>query len=125
MDLKVNRFKVHGEGDIKYTYNNHLMAKDPETAIMNFLKALEKLQGYIEQEQRKIAELQKELPILQEVLSKTCRKEGRLSELKNEFAAIGLKIQLSIARENKEQYETNTPNVLQVNERLPARLKAN
>lgn len=46
VDIRVNRFLVQGEGNIKYTYNNGIMAKDPETAAMNFLKALEKPPRY-------------------------------------------------------------------------------
>jgi hypothetical protein len=61
------------------------MAKDPETA-MNFLRALEKLPGFVKQEQEKIAEIQKDLPILQEVVNGTWSKESRLSELKTELA---------------------------------------
>lgn len=62
---------------------------------------------------------------LQEVVSGTWKKESRLSELKTEFAAIDRKIQLSTAPENKEQSETVTTNGSQLNEKLPARLKAN
>ena len=47
------------------------MEKDPETASMNFLRALEKLPRYVKQEQEKIAELQKDLPVLQEVVNGT------------------------------------------------------
>ncbi|PZR15095.1 MAG: DNA methylase, partial [Flavobacterium psychrophilum] len=96
VDIRVNRFLVQGEGNIKYTYNNGLMAKDPETAAMNFLRALEKLPGFVKQEQEKIAEIQKDLPILQEVVNGTWSKENRLSELKTELAAVERKIQLSI-----------------------------
>jgi N12 class adenine-specific DNA methylase len=106
VDLKVNRFFVQGEGNIKYTYNNGLMAKDSETASMNFLKALEKLPGYIEHEQKKITEIQKDLPVLQEVINSMWSKENRLSELKTELAAAERKIQLSITPENTEQKET-------------------
>jgi len=101
-DIRVNRFLVQGEGNIKYTYNNGLMAKDPETAAMNFLRALEKLPGFIKQEQDKIAEIQKDLPILQEVVNGTWSKESRLSELKTELAAVERKIQLSITPETKQ-----------------------
>lgn len=101
VDIRVNRFLVQGEGNIKYTYNNGIMAKDPETAAMNFLKALEKLPGYIEQEQKKIAELQKDLPVLREVVNGTWTKESKLSELKTELAAVERKIQLSITPETK------------------------
>ena len=64
------------------------MAKNPETAAMNFLRALEKLPGFVKQEQEKIAEIQKDLPILQEVVNGTWSKESRLSELKTELAAV-------------------------------------
>ncbi len=103
VDIRVNRFLVRGEGNIKYTYNNGLMAKDPETAAMNFLRALEKLPGFVKQEQEKIAEIQKDLPILQEVVNGTWSKESRLSELKTELAAVERKIQLSITPEIKAE----------------------
>ena len=98
---KYNRFFIQGEGNIKYTYNNGIMAKDPETAAMNFLRALVKLPGFVKQEQEKIAEIQKDLPILQEVVNGTWSKESRLSELKTELAAVERKIQLSITPEIK------------------------
>lgn len=102
---RTNRFFIMGEGNIKYTYNNGLIAKDEKLAAMNFLNALEKLPGYIEQEQKKIAEIQKDLPILQEVVNGTWSKESRLSELKTELAAVERKIQLSITPETKEEPE--------------------
>ena len=103
VDIRVNRFLMQGEGNIKYTYNNGLIAKDEKLAAMNFLNALEKLPGYIEQEQKKITEIQKDLPILQEVINGTWSKESRLSELKTELAAVERKIQLSITQETKEK----------------------
>jgi N12 class adenine-specific DNA methylase len=103
VDIKVNRFLVQGEGNIKYTYNNGIIAKDPQTAAINFMNALEKLPSYIDQEQKKISELQKDLPVLQEVVNGIWTKESRLSEMKTELAAIDRKIQLSIAPEHKEQ----------------------
>ncbi len=84
------------------------MAKDPETAAMNFLKALEKLPGYIQQEQKKIAELKKDLPVLQEVVNGTWTKESKLSDLKTVLAAVERKIQLSIAPENQNEHTENT-----------------
>lgn len=103
VDIRVNRFLIQGEGNIKYTYNNGIIAKDEKLASMNFLNALEKLPTYIEQEQKKITEIQKDIPVLQEVLNGTWSKESRLSELKTELAAIERKIQLSIAPEPEEK----------------------
>ncbi len=122
-DIKVNRFLVQGEGNIKYTYNNGVIAKDAQTASMNFLNALEKLPGYIEQEQKKILELQKDLPVLQEVVNSIWTKESRLSELKTELAAVERKIQLSITPEDKVHEKKTEADVAQVQERPDARLK--
>jgi len=99
---KHNRFFIQGEGNIKYTFNNGVMAKEPETASLNFLRALEKLPTYIKKEQEHMAEFQKDIPILQEVVNGTWAKERRLSELKTELAGIDRKIQLSLAPEKKE-----------------------
>ena len=94
-----NRFFVMGDSEIKYSFNNGIIAKDPETAAVNFLRALEKLPGYMEQEELKIVELKKDLPILEEVVNGTWSKEGRLSELKTELAAVERKLQLSLQTE--------------------------
>ena len=102
IDIRENRFFIQGEGAIKYTYNNGIMAKDPETASMNFIKALEKLPGYIEQEESKVNELQRDIPILQEVVDGVWAKETSLVELKNELASIDRKILLTITPELKE-----------------------
>jgi len=121
-DIKVNRFLVQGEGNIKYTYNNGLIANDAKLASMNFLSALEKIPSYIEQEQKKIAELQKDLPVLQAVVNGIWTKENKLSELKTELAAIDRKIQLSIASEPKEQEEAIK--ISDIKERSSVGLKA-
>ncbi|MFW0739742.1 N-6 DNA methylase [Flavobacterium sp. T12S277] len=123
VDIRVNRFLIQGEGNIKYTYNNGLIAKDEKLATMNFLNALEKLPGYIEQEKKKITEIQKDLPVLQEVINGTWSKESRLNEFKTELAAVERKIQLSITPENKEQKERIEVDGIQVLERPAARLK--
>ncbi|WP_407480287.1 N-6 DNA methylase [Elizabethkingia miricola] len=115
VDIRVNRFFIQGEGNIKYTFNNGIMAKDPETASMNFLRALEKLPAYIKKEQENIAEFQKDMPVLQELVNGTWSKESRLSELKTELAAVERKIQLSIepvkqSEEPAEQAEKKQEN---------------
>lgn len=101
VDIKDNRFFVQGEGNIKYTFNNGRMATDAKTASLNFLNALEKIPGILEQEQKKITELQKDLPVLQEVVNGTWKKEQALSDLKTELAAVERKIQLSIKPETE------------------------
>ena len=127
VDIRVNRFLVQGEGNIKYTYNNGIIAKDEKLASMNFLNALEKLPSYIEQEQKKITELQKDLPVLQDVINGTWGKESRLSELKTELASVERKIQLSITPEPKEAVVEEQEDTIKIDnrhERPTSRLRA-
>ncbi|MBY8963147.1 N-6 DNA methylase [Flavobacterium sp. D11R37] len=93
---KDNRFFIQGEGNIKYTYNNGIMARDAKLASMNFLNALEKIPGLIEQEEKKISGLKKDLPILEEVVNGVWSKESVLAELKASLSSLERKIQVSI-----------------------------
>lgn len=120
IDIKVNRFMIQGEGNIKYTYNNGLMASDPKLASMNFLNALEKIPGYIEQEEKKIAELEKDVPVLQELVGGVWAKEHQLGELKTELAAIDRKILLSIVPESKEQLENTESADINISDKSPS-----
>ncbi|HXJ99702.1 MAG TPA: helicase C-terminal domain-containing protein, partial [Gelidibacter sp.] len=116
MNIRVNRFLIQGEGTIKYTHNNGIIAKDEKLAAMNFLKALEKIPSYIDQDQKKIVEIQKDLPILQEVVHGTWSKENRLNELKTELAAVDRKIQLSIAPETTSQEAIDAEAPIKIND---------
>lgn len=101
-EIKVNRFFVMGESNLKYTYNNGIMASDPKLAAMNFLNALEKIPGLIREEQETADKLQRDLPILREVVEGTWSKENRLSELKTELSSVERKIQLSLSSPKEE-----------------------
>jgi hypothetical protein len=103
MDIRNNSFFIQGEGTIKYTYNNGQMASDPKLAVLNFLNALEKIPGLKRQEQKKISEIEKDIPVLEEVVNTVWTKENVLGELKNELSALERKIQLSITPEQQVQ----------------------
>ena len=91
-----NRFVI--EGNYKYTYNNgHLAMADTHAAATNFLNALERIPGIIDQYKEKIATLEREIPQLQEIAGKTWKKEDELKQLKSELAALDRKIQLELA----------------------------
>lgn len=109
-----NRFVV--EGHYKYQYNNgHLAKSDPIAAANNFVNALEKIQGYIEQYDSRCRTLEKEIPQLKEIASKVWKREEELKSLKTELAALDRKIQLELAPpvqekdiSDKPQKENNT-----------------
>ena len=101
-----NRFVV--AGNYRYSYNNgHLAMADTHAAAMNFLNALERIPGIIDQYKEKIATLEREIPQLQEIAGKTWKKEDELKQLKSELAALDRKIQLELAPPTPESTEEN------------------
>ena len=63
---------------------------------MNFLNALEKIPGLIEKFRADTEKIAKDIPVLQEVLNGSWKKEEQLKDLKTELAALDRKIQLSL-----------------------------
>ena len=109
-----NRFVVVGH--YKYQYNNgHLAKSDPIAAANNFVNALQKIQGYIEQYDSRCRTLEKEIPQLQEIASKVWKREDELKSLKTDLAALDRKKQLELApqveKESKEENKEETNNV--------------
>lgn len=102
-----NRFFICGEGNIKYTHNNGIMASDPERASLNFISALQKLPRLIEEETKKLKLLKDDNIVLNDIVNGTWTKEKQLSLLKTELASIERKIQLSldVANENTSKDE--------------------
>ena len=112
-----NRFVV--EGHYKYQYNNgHVAKSDPIAAANNFVNALQKIQGYIEQYDSRCRTLEKEIPQLEEIASKIWKREDELKSLKTELAALDRKIQLELAppQQAAEKEETNPATTLPMNE---------
>ena len=117
-----NRFVV--EGHYKYQYNNgHLAKSDPIAAANNFVNALQKIQGYIEQYDSRCRTLEKEIPQLQEIATKVWKREDELKSLKTELAALDRKIQLELAppQQAAEKEETTPATTLPMNESERAR----
>lgn len=99
--FKDNRFFIEGEGNIKYSYNNGHIATDPILASKNFLNALEKIPNLIEKYQSDSEKLEKDIPVLKEIIGSIFKKEPELKELKSQLDSLNRQINLSL--ENKNQ----------------------
>ena len=95
-DVIQNRFFIKGEGDILYNYNHGVMAIDPKTAAQNFLNALDTMPKLLERYQADNEKLQKDIPVLKEVVEGTWRKEPELKALKDDLVKLDREIQLSL-----------------------------
>ena len=106
LEFTDNRFVV--KGNLRYNYNNgHLAMADTHAAATNFLNALEKIPGIIDQHQKRNEVLEQEIPQLQAIAVKEWKKEDELKQLKSELAALDRKIQLELAPPMPESTEEN------------------
>ena len=97
-----NRFVV--EGNYKYKFNNGFIAmSDTHAACMNFVNALEKIPGIIEQYEERTAKLKADVPQLETIVAKQWGKESELKDLKSELAALDRKITAALAPKKEEQ----------------------
>ena len=97
-----NRFVI--EGNYKYKYNNGFIAmSDTHAACMNFVNALEKIPGIIEQYEERTAKLKADVPQLEAIVAKQWGKESELKDLKSELAALDRKITSALAPKKEEQ----------------------
>lgn len=103
--FKDNRFFIEGEGNIKYSYNNGHIAVDPLLASKNFINALEKIPNLMEKYQADNQKLEKDIPILKEVVDSVFRKEPVLRELKSELDSLNRQINLTLSNKDKQQEE--------------------
>lgn len=109
LDLRENRFFIEGEGNIKYNYNNGHLATEPKLAALYFLNALERIPKLIEKYELEIAKISKDIPVMNEIVNETWKKEDELKVLKTEFLALDRKIQLSL--KPIEQGETKSEGI--------------
>lgn len=111
-DFIENRFFVRGEGNILYNFNGGRLAKDPKTAAQMFLRTFETISPLLEKYQNDTEKISKDIPILQEVVKETWKKEDQLKQLKSDLAALDRKIQLSLkpVKQNEEDREHKEEN---------------
>lgn len=95
-DFIENRFFARGEGNILYNFNYGKLASDPKTATLTFLRALETIPNLLEKYQKDTEWISKDIPVLQEVIGTTWKKEDQLQQLKSDLAALDRKILLSL-----------------------------
>ena len=113
-DFIENRFFVRGEGNILYNFNGGKLAKDPNIAAQMFLRTFETIPPLLEKYQKESEKISKDIPILQEVVKETWKKEDQLKQLKSDLDALDRKIQLSL-KPVKQNEDSNSKDESQSN----------
>lgn len=92
---KQNRFFVNGTM-LKYTYNNGILGKKPETALQNFINTLSKIPSLIEKYENEIRVHQNDIEIMNEVINEKWKNADKLDLIKTELMDIQRKIENSL-----------------------------
>ena len=95
-----------------YNYNNGRLAVDPKTACQNFINAFDSIPRLIEKYTRDNEAIEKELPVLEQVVGEVWKKEDELKQLKADLAALDRKILLSL--KSVDAQEKSTDGVIEV-----------
>lgn len=101
----INRFYCcHPEQDIRYTYNEGLLNMDhPKLAARYFLQAIDRVNTVLEQTHTRLQQIQKDIPLLRQLLEKPFEKDADILRLKAEAA----RLEHAINQKLKEN-QTNT-----------------
>ncbi len=76
------------------------------SACVNFINALEKIQGIIQQYEERTVKLKADVPKLEAIVSKTWGKKDELKQLKSGLAALDRKITAELAPKHDEKNGT-------------------
>jgi len=75
--------------NIKYLQNNgHPNIDNPKLAARYFLNAIDRTGHLVEKYTKKVAEIEKEIPVLRQIVERKFERENELSELKQELARL-------------------------------------
>jgi hypothetical protein len=107
-------YAERAETGIKYTYNQgHPNVDNPKLAARHFLNAIDRIDALKEKYTKTIAELDREIPTIEQIVSKPFEKEKELAEMKTTLAGlereIAIKIQERQMKEQQPAKEEQTP----------------
>jgi hypothetical protein len=106
-ERKFNTFYAErAETGIKYTYNQgHPNVDNTKLAARHFISAINRVTDLAENEKNKLAELEKEIPMVELIMEKPFEKEAELAKMKTELATIEREIALNIQEKQMKEPE--------------------
>lgn len=113
--LNVNKFMIKGGNGALYIHNYGNLPSDPILAATSFLKAFESLPEILKDLKEKKEKIEKDLPVLDQIVNESWKKEGKLKKLKEKLSEIQRKINFSLQQLDKVEPEplpvlkTDTP----------------
>jgi hypothetical protein len=98
-------YAQNADTGIKYTYNQgHPNIDNPKLAARHFLNAIDRVESLAEKYKQTVCDLDKEIPLLEQIIAKPFEKEKELAEMKISLASLEREITIKIKEKQlKEQ----------------------
>lgn len=108
-----NSFYVQRSDDgIKYTYNGGIPNIDnPKLTTRHFLNAIDRVENLKEKYQKSLTDLELQIPKLEELITKSFRKENELQQMKIELSSLEREILVKI-QENQLKQDNSQENCI-------------
>jgi hypothetical protein len=92
------------ENGIKYTYSNGIPNIDnPKLAARHFLNAIDRVEGLKEKYQKKLQELEHNIPMVEQMANRPFEKEGELMQMKSDLSGLEREITINIQKNQMKQ----------------------
>jgi hypothetical protein len=105
------------ETNIKYTWNGgHINIDNPKLSARYFLNAIDRVEALKDKYEKNLAELDRNIPVLKQIILKPFDKEGELAQLKTDVARLEREITIKIQTNQMLQQGSEVNNTLGVKE---------
>ncbi len=105
------------ETGIKYTWNGgHINIDNPKLSARYFLNAIDRVEALKDKYEKSLAELERNIPVLEHIILKPFEKEGELAQLKADAARLEREITIKIQTNQMQQQGAGVSNPLGINE---------
>lgn len=92
-----NAFYAESKSGIKYSWNDgYINIDNPKVAARYFLNAIDRVSALKEKYKKSLADLEQNIPMLQQIIAKPFEKENELSSLKKDVSKLEREISLRI-----------------------------
>src|SRR5665213_3458208 len=110
-------FAESKESGIKYLWNQgHINIDNPKIAGRYFLNAIDRVEALKEKYQKNLHELEQNIPLLQQLVSKPFEKEAELAQLKKDVSKLEREILIKIQENQMKQHNATDDNTIEIKE---------
>ena len=115
-------YAAHSETGIKYTWNQgHINIDNPKIVARYFLNAIDREESLKEKYQKNLNDLEQNIPLLQQLVSKPFEKEKELAQLKKDVSKLEREISIKIQENQMKQHNATDKNAVEIKE-APVRI---